>query len=98
MKKVLFDGDSVRPYMSTRMPQFGEPNLRHLPDLFARLDTVENGRVFRCPDVEGANAKGARPRAGDAGRRATTYSAIKACTASPATASTGKRRTSKAST
>ncbi|MEO2092248.1 MAG: c-type cytochrome, partial [Gemmataceae bacterium] len=38
MKKVLFDGDAVRPYMGTRMPQFGEPNLRQLPDLFAKLD------------------------------------------------------------
>ncbi len=28
--------------MFTRMPQFGEPNLRHLPELFARLDKVEN--------------------------------------------------------
>jgi mono/diheme cytochrome c family protein len=41
MKKVLFDGDGVRPYMATRMPQFGEPNLRGLPDLFARLDQVK---------------------------------------------------------
>ena len=42
MKKVLFDGDGVRPYMFTRMPQFGEANLRALPDLFSRLDAVEN--------------------------------------------------------
>ena len=41
MKKVLFDGDAVRPYMGTRMPQFGEPNLRHLPELFAKLDSVK---------------------------------------------------------
>ena len=41
MKKVLFDGDSVRPYMFTRMPQFGEANLRHLPELFSRLDRLE---------------------------------------------------------
>ncbi|HND51533.1 MAG TPA: cytochrome c, partial [Pirellulaceae bacterium] len=40
LKKVLFDGESVRPYMFTRMPQFGERNLHHLPDLFARLDSV----------------------------------------------------------
>jgi mono/diheme cytochrome c family protein len=42
MKKVFFDGDSVRSYMFTRMPQFGEANLRALPDLFSRLDAVEN--------------------------------------------------------
>jgi hypothetical protein len=27
--------------MFTRMPQFGEANLRHLPDMFARVDTVK---------------------------------------------------------
>jgi len=41
MQRVLFDGESVRPYMLTRMPQFGEANLRHLPELFARVDTVK---------------------------------------------------------
>ena len=56
MKKVLFDGDSVRPYMATRMPQFGETNLRHLPDLFSRLDTVKNIE-FSLPRTEGRNQK-----------------------------------------
>ena len=41
MNKVLFDAESARPYMFTRMPQFGEPNLRGLPELFARLDAIE---------------------------------------------------------
>ena len=41
MRRVLFDGESVRPYMLTRMPQFGEANLSHLPELFARVDTVK---------------------------------------------------------
>ncbi len=40
MKKVLFDGESIRPYMLTRMPQFGNANLHHLPDLFARTDMM----------------------------------------------------------
>ena len=57
MKKVLFDAESVRPYMLTRMPQFGESNLRHLPDLFARLDTVKNITVFTYPDSESGNEK-----------------------------------------
>jgi len=56
MKKVLFDGDGVRPYMATRMPQFGEPNLRDLPELFARLDTVKKIE-FSLPKTEGANQK-----------------------------------------
>jgi mono/diheme cytochrome c family protein len=42
LKKVLFDGESVRPYMATRMPQYGEPNLRHLPDLVRRADVLES--------------------------------------------------------
>ena len=41
LKKVLFDGESVRPYMATRMPQYGSSNLHHLPDLFSRLDVLE---------------------------------------------------------
>ena len=56
MKKVLFDGESVRPYMFTRMPQFGEPNLRHLPDLFARLDKVAEVK-FSMPNGESPNKK-----------------------------------------
>ncbi len=56
LKKMLFDGDSVRPYMYTRMPQFGESNLAHLPKLFARQDTVANFGFF-LPDIESPNAK-----------------------------------------
>ena len=54
LKKVLFDGDGVRPYMSTRMPQYGEPNLRHLPDLLATLDASGVKPVtFSLPKSEG---------------------------------------------
>jgi mono/diheme cytochrome c family protein len=42
MKKVLFDGESVRPYMATRMPQYGVSNLHHLPTLLSRLDVLES--------------------------------------------------------
>jgi mono/diheme cytochrome c family protein len=54
MKKVLFDSESVRPYMFTRMPQFGEPNLRHLPELFAKLDHVEEV-TFTLPPSDSRN-------------------------------------------
>jgi mono/diheme cytochrome c family protein len=54
MKKVLFDGESVRPYMYTRMPQFGEPNLRQLPELFAKLDHVAEVKMT-VPNGEGAS-------------------------------------------
>ncbi len=40
LKKVLFDGESVRHYMTTRMPQYGTDNLQHLPGLFRRLDVL----------------------------------------------------------
>ena len=42
--------------MYTRMPQFGEPNLRHLPDLLSRLDSLK--RVdFLLPKPESNNPK-----------------------------------------
>ena len=40
-QRVLFDAEQVRPYMHTRMPQFGEENLAHLPELFQRVDELE---------------------------------------------------------
>ena len=40
MRKVLFDAETVRPYMHTRMPQFGEANLQHLPALFEKVDRL----------------------------------------------------------
>lgn len=46
IKKVLFDGESVRPYMMTRMPQYGSRNLQHLPEVLERLradNEPENG-------------------------------------------------------
>ena len=57
LRKVLFDGATVRPYMHTRMPQFGEANLRHLPGLLEKTDSFpvvelpepkrEDRRTFR---------------------------------------------------
>ena len=38
IRKVLGEGASVRPYMNTRMPQFGATNVGHLADLFVALD------------------------------------------------------------
>jgi len=51
LKKVLFDGESVRHYMATRMPQHGTANLQHLPALFARLDVLE-GKEMKIPKPE----------------------------------------------
>lgn len=56
MKKVLFDGESVRFYMATRMPQYGEPNLRHLPGLFGRVDKLD-GPEMTIPNPETGDDK-----------------------------------------
>jgi mono/diheme cytochrome c family protein len=54
MKKVLFDGESVRHYMPTRMPQYGSANLPHLPALFRRLDVLD-GPEMNIPQPEGGS-------------------------------------------
>lgn len=51
MKRVLFDGESVRHYMATRMPQYGVANLQHLPVLFGRLDVLK-GKDMQIPSPE----------------------------------------------
>ena len=38
LKKVLLEGASVRPYMATRMPRFGQDNVSHLVGDFAAAD------------------------------------------------------------
>lgn len=50
-KKVLFDGESVRHYMATRMPQYGSANLQHLPSLLAKLDVLE-AKAMNIPSTE----------------------------------------------
>ena len=50
-KKVLFDGESVRHYMATRMPQYGSANLQHVPAMFARLDVLPS-KSMNIPSPE----------------------------------------------
>ncbi len=38
VKTVLWKNGAVRPYMATRMPQFGEANVKRLPALFEQAD------------------------------------------------------------
>ncbi|MBL8829183.1 MAG: hypothetical protein JNM18_19525 [Planctomycetaceae bacterium] len=52
LHKVLFDGESVRHYVSTRMPQYGVNNLAALPALVARLDTLPD-QPLNLPTAEG---------------------------------------------
>lgn len=54
MKKVLFDGESVRSYMATRMPQYSSANLQHLPDLVRRLDVLD-GPPMKIPKPKNTN-------------------------------------------
>jgi len=49
MNKVMFDGDSARPYMHTRMPSFGEQNLGFLPALFSQVDQLPEVRFPEIP-------------------------------------------------
>jgi mono/diheme cytochrome c family protein len=60
MTKVLFDGESVRHYMATRMPQYGAANLQHLPALFRRLDVL-TGPEMKIPNPE-SRTEGERQR------------------------------------
>ena len=55
MRDVLVNGRSIRPYMKTRMPQYGEQNVGHLVELFQTTDKlpetnfsiVDDGREVR---------------------------------------------------
>jgi len=51
LQRVLFDGESVRPYITTRMPQYGNTNLQHFTDLVAKTDTLD-GVELRTPSPE----------------------------------------------
>jgi cbb3-type cytochrome oxidase cytochrome c subunit len=52
LKKVLYDGASVRPYMKTRMPQFGSVGLADLADLFAQEDQLKPAIILAPPERE----------------------------------------------
>ena len=42
LNKVLYDSESIRPYMHTRMPQYGRESLSGLPELFAKVDHIKH--------------------------------------------------------
>ncbi len=44
MRRVLAEGTKVRPYMATRMPQFGLGNVGHLVKLFQKVDDPDAGQ------------------------------------------------------
>ena len=49
IKTVLIESGAVRPYMATRMPQFGAANVAHLPALFETADA--RSEALPQPDV-----------------------------------------------
>jgi cytochrome c2 len=55
IREVLAKGGAVRPYMATRMPQFGEANVAPLAALFEKTDTLADAQ----PDPDVKNASGA---------------------------------------
>ncbi|PHR93440.1 MAG: hypothetical protein COA78_32920 [Blastopirellula sp.] len=52
LRDVLVNGRSIRPYMKTRMPKYGEQNVAHMVDLFHQAD--------KLPAVEHAKFKDQR--------------------------------------
>lgn len=45
MNKIFSEGANDRPYMLTRMPQFGKANVGHLQELLDRVDTIERVEI-----------------------------------------------------
>ncbi|MEL7500248.1 MAG: hypothetical protein AAFN77_21815 [Planctomycetota bacterium] len=66
MRDVLVNGRSIRPYIKTRMPQFGEGNIGHIVELFDSVDqlgetefaTFEDRKVVRKTGLQLAGNKG----------------------------------------
>ncbi|MCA9299225.1 MAG: c-type cytochrome, partial [Phycisphaerales bacterium] len=57
MHRVLFDGANVRPYMHTRMPQFGEHNLGRL---VALIEDADPAIPFDLPSLDGDEGRESR--------------------------------------
>ena len=57
MKKVLFEGERVRPYMTTRMPQYGQQALDGLAGHFGTVDKLD---PFDFPEIEQESNKAVR--------------------------------------
>ncbi len=60
IRKILVEGAPVRPYLKTRMPQFGATNLNHLIGLLGEtedLPAVEDVQVGSLDDFKNAGKK-----------------------------------------
>lgn len=50
MRDVLVNRKSIRPYMNTRMPQYGEANIGHLVELFQTTDKLPDVKYAEFED------------------------------------------------
>jgi cytochrome c551/c552 len=58
LRDVMVNGRSIRPYMKTRMPQFGEPNIGHLFELFENNDALGPSKYAEFEDQKMMREKG----------------------------------------
>ena len=58
MRDVMVNGRSIRPYMKTRMPQYGEDNVGHLIELFQKNDRVDEITHATFTDQKETRLKG----------------------------------------
>lgn len=58
MRDVLVNGRSVRPYMNTRMPQYGEENVGYLVELFQNCDQLSDTTFAKFEDQKAMRKKG----------------------------------------
>ncbi len=58
MRDVLVNHRAIRPYMKTRMPQFGEQNIGHLVELFEKSDQLEKTAFATVDDPEAMRKQG----------------------------------------
>ncbi len=58
MREVLVNGRTIRPYMKTRMPQYGEVNVGHLVELFQAFDQLPETKFAEFKNQEETRKKG----------------------------------------
>jgi putative heme-binding domain-containing protein len=52
MRQVLVSGRTIRPYLLTRMPQYGADNVAHIVDLFQRVDQLPEVKFATFTDLK----------------------------------------------
>lgn len=58
MRDVLVNGRAIRPYMMTRMPQYGEQNVGYLVDLFQQTDKLPETNFAKVEDQKESRKEG----------------------------------------